>query len=217
MKIAIIEDQTMFRGLLLDAFEAAFKPTMLLQASDGATALKIIDEHRPELILLDLELPDTDGLDLLPKLRELVPSSKIIALSCHTDEVTVHRVIRSQIDGFVDKNGQPMGILKEAVATVLDGRRYYSPVIKEVWHRLRDEPAAFNKLLSPREQEILALIGHGYTNTEIAEQVGLKAITVQTHRCNIMARLGLHTTSHLMRYANEKGFTRLRNGPSEEQ
>lgn len=204
----------MIRDLLVWACRSAFKPKVIGQAKDGAGALAECQRLGPELIILDLELPDGDGLDLLPELRKAAPGAKVIALSSHTDDVTVHRVLQSQIEGFVDKNGQPMDILREAVTTVMEGRRYLSPVVREVWKRLREEPAAFNKLLSDREQEVLVLIGRGYTNTEIAEQLKLRAITVQNHRCNIMAKLGLHSTSHLIRYATEKGFTRLRSGPS---
>jgi DNA-binding NarL/FixJ family response regulator len=207
----------MIRELLVWACQSAFKPKVIGQAMDGAGALAECRKVAPDLIILDLELPDGDGLDLLPELRKAAPGARVIALSSHTDDVTVHRVLQSQIEGFVDKNGQPMDILREAVATVMQGRRYLSPVVREVWTRLREEPAAFNKLLSDREQEVLVLIGRGYTNTEIAEQLELRAITVQNHRCNIMAKLGLHSTSHLIRYATEKGFTRLRSGPSAEK
>ncbi len=210
VKIVVIEDQTMIRDLLVWACRSAFSPKSIGQASDAAGALKECAQINPDLIILDLELPDRDGLELLPELRRLAPSAKVIALSAHTDEVTVHRVLQSQIEGFVDKNGQPMDILRDAVTTVMEGRRYLSPVVREVWKRLRDAPAAFNKLLSDREQEVLALVGRGYTNTEIADQLGLRVITVQNHRCNIMAKLGIHSTSHLIRYATEKGFTRLR-------
>jgi DNA-binding NarL/FixJ family response regulator len=217
MKIVIVEDQEMIRDLLVWACRSAFKPKVIGQARDGTSAIAECQRIGPELIILDLELPDADGLDLLPELRKAAPGAKVIALSSHTDDVTVHRVLQSQIEGFVDKNGQPMDILREAVTTVMEGRRYLSPIVREVWTRLREEPAAFNKLLSDREQEILVLIGRGYTNTEIAEQLKLRAVTVQNHRCNIMAKLDLHSTSHLIRYATEKGFTRLRSGAAGEK
>ncbi len=206
----------MVRDLLVWACQSTFTPEVIEYASDASEALERCRTVVPDLILLDLELPDGDGLDVLPELRTLAPGAKIIALSSHTDEVTVHRVLQAHIEGFVDKNGQPMAILRDAVKTVMDGRRYLSPVVREVWQRLRDQPGAFNKLLSDREQEILALIGRGYTNTEIADRLGLRAITVQNHRCNIMAKLDIHSTAHLIRYATEKGFTRLRAGGSEE-
>lgn len=217
VKILIIEDQTMVRDLLAWACKSTLKPQQIGQAADGATGLIQCRETKPDLIFLDLELPDGDGLELLPELRKAAPRAKIIALSAHTDDVTVHRVLQSHIEGFVDKKAQPMDILREAVATVMDGRRYLSPVVREVWQRLLNEPAAFNKILSDREQETLVLVGRGYTNSEIAEQLGLRVITVQNYRCNIMTKLGLHSTSHLIRYATEKGFTRLRAGTSGEK
>jgi two-component system response regulator NreC len=210
VKIVVIEDQTMIRDLLVWACRSAFAPAEIGQAGDGASALKQCEELRPDLIILDLELPDMDGLDLLPELRRLSPGAKIIALSTHTDDVTVHRVIQARIEGFVDKNAQPMDVLREAVATVMDGRQYFSPVIREVRLALRNAPAAFNKLLTDREQEVLGQIGLGLTNDEIADQLGLRVVTVQNHRSNIMNKLGLHSSSHLIRYAIEKGFTRIR-------
>lgn len=200
----------MVRELLVWACDSAFELESVSQASDAAEGLEKCQTMKPDLVILDLELPDRDGLDLLPDLRSIVSNLKVIALSSHTDDVTVHRIIQSNIDGFVDKNEQPMEMLKTAISSVMEGRRYLSPVIREVWKRMRDEPASFNKLLSDREQEILAFVGRGYTNAEIAEIIGLKVVTVQNHRCNIMTKLDLHSTSHLIRYAMEKGFTRLR-------
>ena len=208
--ILVVEDQTMIRELLVWACRSAFAPATIAEASDAADAQKQCHAVKPDVIILDLELPDRDGLDMLPELMKVVPQAKVIALSSHTDEVTVFRVLQSHIAGFVDKNAQPMNMLREAVATVLEGRRYLSPVVKEVWQKLREAPAAFNKLLSDREQEVLSLVGRGQTNAEIAEHLNLKVITVQNHRCNIMTKLGIHSTSHLIRYATEKGFTRLK-------
>ncbi|MEO6568307.1 MAG: response regulator transcription factor, partial [Opitutaceae bacterium] len=209
VKIVIVEDQMMIRDLLVLACQAAFARATVEQAADGAAALERCRAAPPELIILDLELPDGDGLNLMPELRRLAPSAKVIVLSSHTDEVTINRVMQTHVEGFVDKNSQPLEMLREAVQAVMNGRRYQSPVVRKVWEKLRDEPEAFTKILSDREQEILGMVGRGLTNSEIAERVDLRVVTVQNHRCNIMTKLGIHSTSHLIRYANEKGFTRL--------
>jgi two-component system response regulator NreC len=209
MKILVVEDQTMIREMLVAACQAAFSLTEVEQAASGAIALQLCNSSHPDLLILDLELPDCDGIDLVPELRKLTPRVKIVALSAHTDEVTVHRVLQAEIEGFIDKNSQPLRILGEAVQTIIEGRRYLSPIVREVWKRLRNEPAAFNKILTQREQEILTQVGLGLTNSEIAERLHLRVVTIQNHRCNILAKLGMHSTSHLIRYANEKGFTRL--------
>ena len=210
LNILIIEDQTMVRELLVWACHSILNVKSIAQAADACSGLKLCRELNPNLIILDLELPDQDGLEILPELRQIKSGIKVIALSSHTDEVTVHRVIQSNIDGFVDKNAQPVDMLKTAIHTILNDRRYFSPAVKSVWKKLVNESASFNKLLSEREQEILSLIGRGYTNAEIADRVGLRSVTVQNHRCNIMGKLDLHSTSHLIRYAMEKGFTRLK-------
>lgn len=207
----------MIRDLLVAACRTTFKPSVVSEAQDAATGLTRCREVDPDIVFLDLELPDRDGLELLPELRLAAGRAKVIALSAHTDEVTVHRVLQCQLEGFVDKNGQPVKVLHEAVTTVMEGRRYFSPVVREVSQRLRNEPAAFTKLLSDREQEVLVLVGRGYTNSEIAKQMDLSPNTIQNHRCSIMNKLGLHSSSHLIRYATEKGFTRLRSGTAPEK
>ena len=217
VKIVVVEDQTMIRDLLVWACQSTFSKAEVEQAADGAGALDRCRAGRPDLVILDLELPDGDGLDLLPELRNLAPGAKIVVLSSHTDEVTVHRVMQTHVEGFVDKNSQPLEMLREAVQTVMDGRRYLSPVMREVWRRLHDEPTAFTKILSEREQEILRLIRHNLTNSEIAEHLRLRTVTVQNHRYNIMSRLDIHSTSHLIRYANEKRFTRLSTSANEKR
>lgn len=199
----------MFRDFLVWACETSFQPEEVFQAENGAQALQYAADGSLDVIILDLELPDCDGLDLVSDLRESNPRSKIIVLSCHIDDVSVTRVFKSNIEGYVDKNQQPMETLREAIETVIEGRRYLSPIVRDIWKKLRDEPTSFDKILSDREQEVLALIGRGYTNPEIAEELDLSVHTVQNHRSNIMAKLDIHSTSHLIRYATEKGFTRF--------
>jgi len=208
VRILIVEDQTMIRELLVNACAKAVPKAMLAEAGDGAEATKRCREHAPDLVILDLELPDMDGLDLLGSLRELAPDVRVIALSSHTDEFTLHRAAQFKVNGFVDKNEQPLEILRGAIAKVMDGKTYFSPVVERVRNSLRADPIAFTKLLSDHEQYLLTLMGRGLTNEEVAAMVGLSAVTVKTHRRNIMGKLGFHSTPELIRYALDKGFIR---------
>ena len=208
MKILIVEDQAMFRDFLAWACESANRSTTVLLAEDGKKCLEYAQEGDLDLIILDLELPDCDGLSLVDELRDKNPQSKIIVLSCHIDEVSVYRVFRSNVEGYVDKNQQPIETLREAIHSVSSGKRYLSPLVRELWQRLREQPNSFDKILSDREQQVIALIGRGYTNPEIADVLKLSVHTVQNHRSSIMSKLDIHSTSHLIRYATEKGFTR---------
>ena len=153
-------------------------------------------------------MPDRDGLELLPDLFIACPQCKVIALSGYTDEFTLHRALKSNVHGFLDKNEQPLQALAEAVETVMAGRRYLSPVAQRVRTMLRNDPAAFDKLLSEWEQHLLGLLGKGYSNEQIATRLELSSVTVRNHRCRIMAKLGIHSTPELISYASEKGFTR---------
>jgi two-component system response regulator NreC len=210
LKIAVIEDHALIRDMLMVACREAVPGATVDGARDAASGLELARRLQPDVVLLDLGLPDRDGLDLLGDLFAASPGSRIIALSGYTDEFTLHRALHSHVHGFVDKNEQPLGVLREAIEAVMAGRRYFSSVAQRVRLTLRNDPAAFDKLLSEWEQTLLGLLGRGLTNDAIARQAGLSPVTVRNHRCRIMAKLGIHSTPELINYAIDKGFTRGR-------
>jgi two-component system response regulator NreC len=210
MKIAVIEDHTLIRDMLMVMCRQAVRGAVVVGAKDAAAGLELCRVEKPDLVFLDLALPDRDGLDLLGDLVAACPDCKVIALSGYTDEFTLHRALRSNVHGFLDKNEQPLEALGEAIETVMSGRRYLSSVAQRVRATLRDDPAAFDKVLSDWEQQLLGFFGRAWSNDEIARQSNLSAVTVRNHRCNIMAKLGIHSTPELINYAIEKGFTRVR-------
>ena len=208
LSMVVIEDHTLIREMLVATCANSFPGSRVVGAGDAARGLKLCEEAQPDLVFLDLALPDRDGLDLLPDLFSACSRCKVIALSSYTDEFTLHRALRSNVHGFVDKNEQPLEVLSEAIATVLKGNRYFSSTALRVKASLRNDPAAFDKLLSDWEQQLLGLLGRGLSNEDIARREKLSAITVRTHRCRIMAKLGIHSTPELISYAVEKGFVR---------
>lgn len=208
MKIAVIEDHALMRDLLLRACTEAIPGSSARGAGDAATGLALCRRIRPGFIILDLALPDCDGLDLLDDLLRVCPKAKIIGLSGYVDEFTVYRVLGSRLHGFVDKNDHTSGQLAAAIRSVMSGERYFSPRALKAWAALRSDPGAFDKILSAREQDLLRLFGQGLGNDEIAESVNLSEITVRNHRCRIMAKLNLRTSAELVTYAYAKGFVR---------
>jgi DNA-binding NarL/FixJ family response regulator len=196
------------RDLLVRACREMGPGAIVSGARDAAAGLELCRAAQPEVILLDLALPDRDGLELLDDLLAASRGSKVIGISAYTDEVTLHRALRSPLHGFVDKNEQTIDHVAAAIRAVLGGERYLSPMA----HRARlshgSDPLAFDKILSTREQQLLRLFGRGLTNEEIAGMVNLSELTVRNHRCRTMAKLGLRTTAELIRYALEKGFAR---------
>ena len=175
-------------------------------ADDGVAALQLCREKKPHLVLLDICIPQTSGLIVAEIIRSEFPFIKILAISSENDPVTVHRAFKIGLHGYLDKSTQTLETLTEAIRKVSEGGTYYSESVLKVRDELLHEPLAFQKILSTREQEVLALIGGCYSDQEIGNLIGLSPSTVQTHRKNIMGKVGVHSTPELIRYALEKGF-----------
>ena len=208
MKLVIIEDQTMIRQMLVMACKQAMPGAEILSAANGAEGLELCKNEKPELVVLDLVLPDFDGLELVPLIQACGNGVKVLVLSSHADEFTVHRVQQSGVNGFIDKNAQTLGVLQEGLHVVVGGNSYYCSVVQAIRGQMRTDPLSFSKVLSDREMGLLGLLGKGLSNEEIGDRLGLRPNTVRNHRQNIMTKLGLSSTPQLIRYALEKGFTR---------
>jgi two-component system response regulator NreC len=196
----------MIRELLVIACGQVIPTAEIYATGTAANAKTLCVRHVPNLIILDLVLPDGDGLDLLPAFFRAAPAVKVIALSSHIDEFNLHRALSSRVQGILDKNEQPVKVLREAITAVLDGRQYISSRVQRLRASVRADPVAFNKILSEREQEVLRLIGLGLANQQVAAKLGISLSTAKHHRLNIMSKLDMHSTPQLIRYAIDKGF-----------
>lgn len=178
------------------------------EAGTVADAIRLAPKVAPELLLLDLQLPDGDGFQIAEALFRVLPQLRVLALTSMQNEVTIHRLRELGIQGFVDKTGQTPALLHEAIRAVAAGRHFYTEIVHKVQKKMRDDPVSFPKVLSPREQETLALLGRGFSNEQASTQLGVTPWTIHTHRRNIMRKLQLNTEAELMRYAMKKGFVR---------
>lgn len=172
------------------------------------SAEQAIRERQPDLVLMDISLPDGDGLELAKVVLDESPAIKILAISSHRDPWTMLQVQRIGLHGFVDKNDQRPEVLTDAIRSVLEGRVYYTPIVNESSATLRRDPKAFVRLLSDYETRILSMIGESKTDDEIAAELGVSAGTVQSRRRDIMKKLDVHTTPKLIHYAIVNGLTR---------
>ena len=208
MKIAIVEDHSLIADLLTTLCRRDFKFEVVLTETHGKPALPLIRKLKPDLVLLDISLPDVDGLDLAETILRELPATRILALSSLRDPVTLKRVRELGIHGFVDKRDQNVRRLKEAIDLVSRGHEFFSPIVNEVIGPLRRDPKAFYRMLSEYEQKILGLIGESRSDEEIGVTLGIQPSTAQSRRRDIMNKLEIHTTPKLIRYAIENGFTR---------
>ena len=206
MTVLVVEDFAIYRAVLRQVCLMECGASRVLEAADLATARATLAAEPVDLVLLDLDLPDGSGFDLVEDQLKRAERPKIIVVSAHCEDYTMLRVERMGLEGFVDKRNGGVVMLKEALATLKAGRRYHSPYLLDRKQAMRDDPACFTKILSDWEVEILSLIGQALTDVEIGRQLGLSASTVQMHRSQIMRKLDITGTPKLIRYALEKGI-----------
>ena len=207
VRIVIVEDHQMFREVLRKVCTRELRHKVVGEAADGRSAVQLVLETTPDLVLLDLHLPNLDGFGVVAALQQAVPGIRILVLSSHCDDYTVFRAEKAHVHGFVDKNTNTVDILKKAIAAVSEGRTYFSAEFLRLKEKRHGNPYSFDKLLTDRERDVLALIGEPFHDREIAERLGLAEETVEKHRFNILRKLDLAGTAELIRYAQDHGFT----------
>ena len=207
MKIAIVEDHRLFREILRRLCEVDLQHKVVGESEDGRKAVDMVIETKPDLVLLDLHLPNLDGFGVVEEIRKRVPDVAILVLSSHCDDYTVFRAENANIQGFVDKNTNTVEMLKQAIKDVAAGKPSFSEAFRALRAKRHVDPNAFDKVLGKREQTVLALVGQSLRDSEIATKLGISEQTVATHRLNIIRKLNLENTTELVRYAREHGFT----------
>jgi DNA-binding NarL/FixJ family response regulator len=208
LRLIVVEDQQLFLELIVGLCERDFGFNVVATAATGAEALFLARTTEHDVVLLDLNLPDMDGIDVAGGIMADGRVHHILALSSQIDDYTLHRVVSSGIQGYVDKNLQSTDVLKTAIEIVASGGVFFTPVVQEVRRSLGRDPGAFSKVLSEREQELLSLLGRGLDDAEVAAKLGVQPQTIHSHRRNILRKLNLSGTKQLVRYALEHGFVR---------
>jgi DNA-binding NarL/FixJ family response regulator len=203
----IIEDQRLV-GEFLQFHCRDLRLKVLRHCTGYVDGLASVREHKPDLVLLDISLPDGDGLELARLIIQEMPRVKLLTISAHHDPWTMLQVQRIGIHGFVDKNDQRPEVLTEAIHAVLGGRIYYTPVVNQSSAMIRRDPKSFIRVLSDYETRILSMIGESKSDEEIAIILNISPATVQSRRRDIMRKLDIHSTPKLIHYAIVNGLTR---------
>lgn len=206
IRVAIVDDMQLFADVLRQLCRDNWEMDVVAIASTGKQAYSDIVRTKPSIVLLDLGLPDIDGVTLAAKINEALPATKIIVVSGTWTDYRIHRLSTVNVHGFVDKFAESLIGLRRAIELVDQGGTYFSPRYLLSSRRLRRSDSFLFKRLSRREQEVLLWVAQALTDEEIAIQLDLAPATVQTHRREIMRKLDLHTTPKLVRYGLELGL-----------
>ena len=176
-------------------------------AGDGEAGLKLCLDAKPDLALVDINLPKMDGLVLAKHLLSILPKLRLLIMSGQMDPYNIWRVSQSGAHGYVEKSSKP-SVLLEAITAVAAGQPYFSPVFEQVKNEWLNQPEAFNKVLSKREQEVLVRVVAGWNEEKISQQLGMALTTVAVHRNNIRRKLAVHNDRDLLAYGRTWGLDR---------
>ena len=215
IRILLADDHKILREGLRSLLAQLPEVTVVGEAADGEAAIALARQLRPDLIIMDVVMPGTDGIAATRQIRIDCPGTRVIALSMHSDRHYVSDMVRAGALGYMVKDGS-FNDLQQAIRTVMANRPYLSSSITGtlvedfVRQAGAKEPSVPPRhILTPREQEVLRLIADGKRVKEIAHLLGISAKTVESHRQNIMDKLEIHSTIELTRYALRQGLTTI--------
>ncbi len=199
--LAIAEDHQALIDGILSYLEFEDDIQILGHANDGDALLEIVKKKTPQIVLCDIRMPKKDGIEVTQIITKHFPETKVIAFTMFDQEDAIRQMLKAGAVGYILKNSS-LDVVLEAIRTVAEGKTYFDKKI----HMPSTEKNSSKSVLSAREKEILTLIGQGKTSHEIAAQLFIGKSTVDTHRKNMIRKLGLNGAGELMRYAIEKKY-----------
>ncbi len=212
-KILLADDHRIVREGLRSLFEKESDLLVVGEAQNGREAVRLATQLRPEVVVMDLSMPELNGIEAIRQILAKLPRTKVLALSMHSNKRFVVEALRAGAAGFLLKDSAFEELVR-ALRIVLENRSYLSPevtgaVIDDVAHRVPAGPESAVLRLSDREREVLQLLAEGRSTREIAERLHVSGKTVDTHRQHIMKKLDLHSVAELTKYAIREGLTSI--------
>jgi len=210
VSILLADDHQVVRQGLRALLEAEPDFRVVGEAADGLEATRLVERLHPDVAVVDLIMPGLGGLEVTRQITTRVPKTRVVVLSMHANEAYVLEALRNGAAAYVLKDSSATDLV-HAVREVAAGRRYLSPPLSERaldTYRQRAKEATLDiyETLTTREREVLHLAAEGHTNAEIAARLGISPRTAETHRANLMHKLGLQTQTDLVRYALRRGI-----------
>ncbi len=221
IRILLVDDHTILREGIKSLLDDQDHMTVVGEAGDGERGVEAVEELRPDVVLMDISMPNLNGIAATEVIREKSPDTKILILTMHDQEEYVYPIFRAGASGYVVKRSATRELVS-AIEAVMQGNTILHPSITESLLEDRDggqsegmdaasvgEKGRSCDNLTDREIEVLILVAEGLTNREIAEELHIAVKTVQAHRANIMEKLDLHDRVDLTKYAIRNGLISL--------
>lgn len=206
IKILLADDHSLVRHGFRMILSAQPDMEIAGEAGNGREAVELVQKLKPDVVVMDVTMPELNGIEATRRLIELSPRTRVLALSMHKDAVYVREILRAGARGYLLKDSADADLLA-AVRAVAKGEGYLSPGVSDAvlsdYRRHVTDPL---DLLTTREREVLQLIAEGKTNKEIATSLTLSVYTVEAHRGRLMEKLNLHSTGELVRFAIRSGL-----------
>jgi two-component system response regulator NreC len=211
IRILLADDHTILRAGLKMMLNAQSDMEVVGEAQDGRQAINEAQRLQPDIVLMDITMPDMNGIEATRQIKRSLPDIKVLILTMHEHDEYVFQALRAGASGYILKEAADTELIT-ALHVVQTGQFYLSPAAQSVMvgdylQRVRtgEEKDSYNSL-TEREREILKLVAEGYTNNQIAEQLVISPKTVDTHRTHIMDKLNLHSRAELVKYAMRRGL-----------
>lgn len=213
IKILLADDHKITRQGLRSLLEKEPDMEVVAEAEEGRTTVRLARELLPDVVVMDVSMPDLNGMEATRQIRAELPNVKVIALSMHSDNLFVSEMLKSGASGYLLKDCA-FEELARAIHVVVEGKTYLSPaisgvVVDDYLHHLTKTESPGFKVLTDREREVLQLIAEGNSTKQVALKLHISVKTVETHRRQIMSKLNIHTIAELTKYAIRQGLTSL--------
>ena len=211
IRILLADDHTILRAGLRMMLNAQPDMEVIGEAPDGKQAINATVHLQPDIVLMDITMPDMGGIEATRQIKRIAPEVKVLVLTMHENDEYVFQALRAGASGYILKEAADTELIT-ALHVLRSGQFYLSPsaqsvIVGDYLQRVHtgEEKDSYNNL-TEREKEILKLVAEGYTNNQIAERLVISPKTVDTHRTHVMDKLNLHSRAELVKYAMRRGL-----------
>ena len=211
MRILLADDHTLVRQGLRRILEEQPDWQVVAETGNGRDAVRLAADLQPDVVILDIGMPQLNGLEAARQIARRLPSARVLVLSMHADEVHITKAVEAGASGYLVKDSADSELVK-AVTAVAHGMSYFSPaaaaVLLDEYRKSRAGRGATDRyeLLSDREREVLQLMAEGHSSKSIAALLGVAPATVDTHRAHVFEKLDLHSVAEVVLYAVRRGL-----------